>query len=75
MAHVECQEQVIATDILELDAVAGVDFIQGDFTEEGVLHAMLGALGNRRVNVMLSDMAPNPSGQIAINHPVGMYLV
>lgn len=55
MACVEHQGQVIATDILEMDAIAGVDFIQGDFTEENTLHAMLEALGNRQVNVVLSD--------------------
>ncbi|SPJ35292.1 Ribosomal RNA large subunit methyltransferase E [Kushneria phyllosphaerae] len=67
MARAGHQGQVIATDILEMDAIAGMDFIQGDFTEEGTLHAMLEALGNRHVNVVLSDMAPNLSGQIAID--------
>ena len=57
MARVGHQGQVIATDILEMDAIAGMDFIQGDFTEENTLHAMLEALGNRQVNVVLSDMA------------------
>lgn len=50
-----------------MDAIAGVDFIQGDFTEEQTLHAMLEALGNRKVNVVLSDMAPNLSSQMAID--------
>lgn len=63
------QGQVIATDILEMDAIAGVDFIQGDFTEEATLHAMLEALGNRQVNVVLLDMAPNPSGKMGIDQP------
>lgn len=75
MARVGDQGQVIATDILEMDAIAGVDFIQGDFTEESTLHAMLEALGNRQVNVVLSDMAPNLSGQMAIDQPGAMYLV
>lgn len=66
--------RVIATDILEMDAVAGVDFIQGDFTDEATLHAMLEALDNRPVNLVLSDMAPNMSGQMAIDQPGAMYL-
>ena len=41
---------VIASDILEMDALAGVDFIQGDFTEESVLNAILERLGNRPVS-------------------------
>ncbi|HBP77934.1 MAG TPA: 23S rRNA methyltransferase, partial [Halomonas sp.] len=53
---------VIASDILEMDALAGVDFIQGDFTEESVLNAILERLGNRPVDLVMSDMAPNMSG-------------
>lgn len=60
---------MIATDILEMDAIAGVHFIQGDFTEESTLHAMLEALGNRRVNVVLSGMAPDVNGQMTIDQP------
>ncbi|WP_457809432.1 23S rRNA (uridine(2552)-2'-O)-methyltransferase RlmE [Kushneria sp. EE4] len=75
MARVGETGQVIATDILEMDAVAGVNFIQGDFTEEQTLHAMLEALGDRQVDVVLSDMAPNLSGQMAIDQPGAMYLV
>lgn len=66
---------VIASDILEMDALAGVDFIQGDFTEEGVLNAILERLGNRPVDLVMSDMAPNMSGMAAIDQPQAMYLV
>ncbi len=66
---------VIASDILEMDALAGVSFIQGDFTEEQVLAAILGELGERRVDLVLSDMAPNMSGMAAIDQPQSMYLV
>ncbi|GHC34076.1 hypothetical protein GCM10010082_30930 [Kushneria pakistanensis] len=52
-----------------------MDFIQGDFTEEQTLHAMLEALGNRPVNVVLPDMVPNMSRQMAIDQPKAMYLV
>ncbi|WP_444679021.1 23S rRNA (uridine(2552)-2'-O)-methyltransferase RlmE [Halomonas sp. E19] len=66
---------VIASDILEMDALAGVDFIQGDFTEEAVLEAILAALGGRPVDLVMSDMAPNMSGMSAIDQPQAMYLV
>lgn len=66
---------MIASDILEMDALAGVDFIQGDFTEESVLNAILERLGNRQVDLVMSDMAPNMSGMAAIDQPQAMYLV
>lgn len=66
---------VIASDILEMDALAGVDFIQGDFTEESVLEAILDVLGQRPVDLIISDMAPNMSGMAAIDQPQAMYLV
>ncbi|QJQ97272.1 23S rRNA (uridine(2552)-2'-O)-methyltransferase RlmE [Halomonas sp. PGE1] len=66
---------VIASDILEMDALAGVDFIQGDFTEESVLESILAALGERPVDLVMSDMAPNMSGMAAIDQPQAMYLV
>lgn len=66
---------VIASDILEMGALAGVDFIQGDFTEETVLEAILSALDERPVDLVMSDMAPNMSGMAAIDQPQAMYLV
>ncbi|MCE9681111.1 23S rRNA (uridine(2552)-2'-O)-methyltransferase RlmE [Halomonas sp. M5N1S15] len=66
---------VIASDILEMDALAGVDFIQGDFTEESVLEAILATLCDRPVDLVMSDMAPNMSGMAAIDQPQAMYLV
>jgi 23S rRNA (uridine2552-2'-O)-methyltransferase len=66
---------VIASDILEMDALAGVEFIQGDFTEAVVLEAILVALGDRPVDLVMSDMAPNMSGMAAIDQPQAMYLV
>jgi 23S rRNA (uridine2552-2'-O)-methyltransferase len=65
---------VIASDILEMDALAGVDFVQGDFTEEAVLEAILDVLGNRPVDLVMSDMAPNMSGMAAIDQPQAMGL-
>ncbi|WP_459867397.1 23S rRNA (uridine(2552)-2'-O)-methyltransferase RlmE [Halomonas shantousis] len=69
------QGVVIASDILEMDALAGVDFIQGDFTEDEVLEKILATVGERRVDMVMSDMAPNMSGMSAIDQPQAMYLV
>ncbi|MGM0702041.1 MAG: 23S rRNA (uridine(2552)-2'-O)-methyltransferase RlmE [Pseudomonadota bacterium] len=66
---------VIASDILEMGALAGVEFIQGDFTEEAVLESILAALDDREVDLVMSDMAPNMSGMAAIDQPQAMYLV
>ena len=53
---------VYALDLLPMDEIAGVTFVQGDFREAAVLDGMLGKLGERRVDLVLSDMAPNMSG-------------
>jgi 23S rRNA (uridine2552-2'-O)-methyltransferase len=54
--------RVFALDLLPMDAIAGVDFIQGDFREQAVLDALLAQLGSRRVDLVMSDMAPNITG-------------
>lgn len=66
---------VVASDLLEMDALAGVTFVQGDFTEMDVLERVLAALDGRRVDLVMSDMAPNMSGMVAIDQPQAMYLV
>jgi len=53
---------VIALDLLAMDAIPGVTFLQGDFREQAVLDALLAELGGRHVDLVLSDMAPNISG-------------
>jgi 23S rRNA (uridine2552-2'-O)-methyltransferase len=53
---------VIAIDLLDMEPVAGVDFLMGDFTRGAGLKAVEGALGGRKADVVLSDMAPNMSG-------------
>lgn len=54
--------RLYALDILEMVPVFGVEFIQGDFREEEVLHRLEASLGGRPVDLVLSDMAPNMSG-------------
>lgn len=66
--------KVVATDILPMDALADVEFIQGDFREDAVLQQVLAALGNTKADLVMSDMAPNISGMKAVDQPRAMYL-
>jgi 23S rRNA (uridine2552-2'-O)-methyltransferase len=54
--------RVLAIDLLQMEAVAGVEFLRGDFTSETGLAAVEHALGGKKADVVLSDMAPNMSG-------------
>ena len=67
--------RVIAMDILPMDALPGVEFVQGDFREDEVLEKLAALTGGRTVDVLLSDMAPNLSGMNAIDQPRSLYLV
>lgn len=67
--------RVIACDILEMDSIAGVDFLQGDFREEEVLNVLLNRIGGKSVDLLMSDMAPNMSGNDAVDQARSMYLV
>lgn len=65
---------IIALDILPMDSLAGVDFILGDFREDSVLQQLTNLVSERGVDVLLSDMAPNMSGNAEIDIPRAMYL-
>ncbi len=67
--------QVVATDILPMDAVRGVDFVQGDFREQAVMDEVLGRLGGEPVDVVLSDMSPNLSGVSSADQAASIYLL
>lgn len=67
--------RVIASDILPMDSLEGVEFIQGDFTGEAVFEQILQAVGSRPVDLVISDMAPNMSGVNAVDQPRSIYLV
>jgi 23S rRNA (uridine2552-2'-O)-methyltransferase len=56
------QGRVLATDILPMDALRNVDFIQGDFTDETILQQLLGWLGGGKFDLIISDIAPNVTG-------------
>jgi len=66
--------RIVATDILPMDAIPGVDFVQGDFRDEGVLEQVLSHIGAKKVDLVLSDMAPNMAGIDAVDQPRSMYL-
>jgi len=68
------KQRVIALDILDIDPIAGVDFIQGDFRENEVYEQLNSLLEGAPIHVVLSDMAPNLSGNKAIDQPSAMYL-
>ncbi|MFC0116620.1 23S rRNA (uridine(2552)-2'-O)-methyltransferase RlmE [Pseudoalteromonas xiamenensis] len=67
--------EVIACDILPMDPLAGVAFLQGDFREEAVLNALLKRIDGKNIDVVFSDMAPNMSGNMSIDQAGSMYLV
>ena len=66
--------RVVALDLLEMDPLHGVEFIQGDFREENVLHQLENMLGGEKVGLVLSDMAPNISGVPVSDQARVMYL-
>jgi 23S rRNA (uridine2552-2'-O)-methyltransferase len=66
---------LIASDILPMDSIIGAHFIQGDFTEESVYNEILAALNDQKVDVVVSDMAPNLSGVKTTDQYSSIYLV
>ncbi len=65
---------VLALDLLEMEPIHGVQFIQGDFREDDVLGQLESLLGNRQVGLVMSDMAPNMSGVPLVDQARIMYL-
>src|SRR5699024_3424381 len=57
--------RIIALDLLEMEAIEGVEFIQGDFREEEILRQLESTLNGQKVDLVISDMAPNLSGVAA----------
>ena len=68
------QGKVIASDILPIELIDGVEFLQGDFTEKSVYDDLLVMTDGAKVDVVLSDMAPNMSGQLSVDQPKSMHL-
>jgi 23S rRNA (uridine2552-2'-O)-methyltransferase len=67
--------RIIALDILPMEPLPGVEFLQGDFREDEALAALLELLDGATVSLVMSDMAPNISGMGAVDQPRSMYLV
>jgi 23S rRNA (uridine2552-2'-O)-methyltransferase len=66
--------RLVATDILPMDAIPGVEFVLGDFREPAVLDEVLQKIGADKVDLVLSDMAPNMAGIDAVDQPRSMHL-
>ncbi|MCU7830085.1 MAG: 23S rRNA (uridine(2552)-2'-O)-methyltransferase RlmE [Candidatus Thiodiazotropha sp. (ex Myrtea sp. 'scaly one' KF741663)] len=66
--------QVLALDILPMDPIAGVDIIEGDFREDEPLAQLRNLLGEKPVDLVISDMAPNVTGMASVDQPRAMYL-
>ena len=66
---------IVAVDLLEMDALPCVDFVQGDFREDDILEVLQQKLSDRHADLVMSDMAPNISGNRAVDQPRSMYLV
>jgi 23S rRNA (uridine2552-2'-O)-methyltransferase len=66
--------RVVALDILPMDGIAGVTFVQGDFREQAVFDAFLASLDGIRLDLVMCDMSPNISGIKTVDQPRAIYL-
>ena len=66
--------RIVAVDLLPMDALPDVEFIQGDFREDEVFEALLAAVGEEGADLVMSDMAPNITGTKVVDQPRSMYL-
>ena len=66
--------RVLAVDILPMEPLENVEFIQGDFTEDAVCEALVEKLGAHKAGLVISDMAPNSSGMKSVDQPRALYL-
>jgi len=67
-------DKIVALDLLEIEPIAGVDFIRGDFRDDDVLQKLYEILADQPVHLLLSDMAPNMSGNKETDQPRSIYL-
>ncbi len=68
------QGRIIALDILEMEPIKGVEFIQGDFREEAVLKQLENSLNGKQVDLVIADMAPNITGITIVDQAGAAYL-
>ena len=64
--------RLIASDILPMDSLADVTFVQGDFTEDDVFERLCAEIGDDGADLVLSDMDPNLSGMVEVDQPQAM---
>jgi len=67
--------RIVAVDLLPMDALPEVEFVQGDFREDAVFEQLLESVGDHGADLVLSDMAPNITGTKVVDQPRSMYLV
>ncbi|HNP63216.1 MAG TPA: 23S rRNA (uridine(2552)-2'-O)-methyltransferase RlmE [Woeseiaceae bacterium] len=67
--------RIVAVDLLPMDGLPDVEFIQGDFEDDAVFAALLEAIGDGGADLVMSDMAPNITGIKGVDQPKSMYLV
>ena len=67
--------RVVASDILPMDGLNQVDFVQGDFTDQGVFDEILALLGGRKADIVICDISPNISGVDSADQAASIYLV
>ena len=73
-ARVGAKGRVIALDVLPMEPVPGVTFLQGDFGTDAVLEVLRAEVGARAIDVVISDLAPNVSGVAVVDQPRAMHL-
>lgn len=66
--------RIVAVDLLEMDALPCVEFVQGDFRDDDVFERLLALVGEQGADLVISDMAPNISGTRVVDQPRSMYL-
>ena len=67
--------RIVAVDLLPMDSLPGVEFIQGDFRDDEIFQQLLPAVGKDGADLVISDIAPNITGTKAVDQPRSMYLV
>jgi 23S rRNA (uridine2552-2'-O)-methyltransferase len=73
-AKLKGRVRIVAIDLLPMDALPSTEFIQGDFTDDAVLRSLQELLGEGKVDLVMSDLAPNISGNRAIDQPRAMHV-
>jgi 23S rRNA (uridine2552-2'-O)-methyltransferase len=67
--------RIVAVDLLPMDSLPDVEFVQGDFRDDDIFEQLLGTVGDDGADLVMSDMAPNITGTKVVDQPRSMYLV